>query len=333
MNRSAFRWLKAICLFFLGIVLVTGCQNTTKVTRPELPQLMIGYNSWTGNFPLAIAREKGFFAQRQLTLETRYSESLNPMLADFAAGKLDGMLLPLGDLILVSKKNPNIRAVAMIDESTEADAVVALANIQSVADLKGKRIGVILGSYGELFVTKMLEANGLNTNDVSLVSVEGSLVPLQLKSQTIQAGHTWEPYISQTVKTGAKVLFTGKQTPGLIPDVFAFQARVLRDRPNDVRAFLQAWFQAVDYWQANPQESSTLIAKIFKIDPKSASNKGVKFFSLNDNRTIFKSQNTNSNTFYQTVKLYNDFFIRTGSLDKPVDIRQLFNASFLEPKR
>jgi NitT/TauT family transport system substrate-binding protein len=207
--------------------------------------------------------------------------------------------------------------------------MVVQRDIKSVADLKGKRIGTKLGDFGELFVTKILETKGLSTQDVSLVNIEAEAIPAFLKSGEIQAGQTWEPYVSQAVKSGAKVLFTSKQTPGLIPDVIVFHGNVLRDRPQDVKAFIRAWFQAQDYWKANPEESKAIIAKTLNIKPETISIDGIQLSTLQDNLKAFTPGST-TESLYHTAKLYADFYTRTGGLSAAPDIQKLINPSFVQ---
>jgi NitT/TauT family transport system substrate-binding protein len=125
------------------------------------------------------------------------------------------------------------------------------------------------------------------------------------------------------------VLFTSKQTPGLIPDVIVFREPVLRARPADIRAFVRAWFQAVEYWQSNPKEGNAIIGKVLNIPPETISLEGVKLLTLNDNQQGFTSNNSTDSLYY-TAQLYANFFVRTGGLTRPPEINQLLDPSFLK---
>src|SRR6476469_9252101 len=253
------RFLSFVSLFLFSIMLIVACNSTQRVTnRTEQPPLQIAYNMWPGYFPMEIAEEKGFFAAQGVKVEPVYSENYLKYVSDFSAGKYDGFAATLGGIMSIIGKNPNIHIVLETDQSAGADTVVAQPDIKSVADLKGKRLGVKLGDYGELFVVKMLESNGLTNDNVALVNIEGEAIPAHIKSGDIQAGQTWDPYTSEAVKAGARLLFTSKQTPGLIPAGIIFRSTVLRDRPQDVQAFVRAWFQARDYWKTRPEESKAL---------------------------------------------------------------------------
>ncbi|MBD1907098.1 nitrate ABC transporter substrate-binding protein, partial [Trichocoleus sp. FACHB-832] len=94
-------------------------------------------------------------------------------------------------------------------------------------------------------------------------------------------------------------------------------------------AFIRAWFQAQDYWKANPEESKTLIAKTLSIKPEEVSTNGVQLSTLQDNLKAFTSGTTEESLYY-TAKLYADFYTRTGGLNTAPDIQKLIDPSFVQ---
>jgi NitT/TauT family transport system substrate-binding protein len=278
---------------------------------------------------MIIAQEKGFFTEQGVKVEPVYVENYITSLSDFSAGKYDGVTISVGSLMSIIGKTPDARVVLVTDQSAGGDAVVVQPNIQNVADLKGKRIGTKIGDFGELLVITMLERNGLTTDDVTLVNTEAEAIPARLQAGDLQAGQTWDPYISEAVKAGAKVLFSTKETPGLIPGVMVFRNNILINRPNDIQAFTRAWFQAVDYWKANPEKGNALIAKKFNIKPKEVSLDGLDLFSRQDNLKAL-TLGTTTESLHYTAKLYADYYIRTGGLSTAPDIQKLIDPSFVQ---
>jgi NitT/TauT family transport system substrate-binding protein len=326
------RLFRLVSLFLLSIVLIAACNSTTTVTsQKETQPLIVGYNLWPGLFPIAIAQEKEFFTAQGVKVKPVYIQNFLESVSEFSAGQYDGVAITVGSLMSIIGKNPEVQIAMATDESAGSDSIVVRADVKSVADLKGKRLGVRLGD-GELFVIEMLQKHGLTTDDLTLVNVEGEAVPARFKSGDIQAGHTWEPYLSEVTKSGGRVLFTSKDTPGLISTVIVFRTSVVRERPKDIQAFIRAWFQAQDYWKANPEESKALIAKTLSIKPEEVSTEGVKLYTLKDNLKAFTPGST-TESLYHTAKLYSDFYIRTGGLSTAPDIQKLINPSFVQPSQ
>ena len=319
--------IKGLIVFFMTMLLLTACMFSHP--QPQLPPLKFAYSAWTGFFPIAIAQEKGFFSAQGVKVETLLQENSQGLLADFDAGKYDGIFSSLGEIVPISATNPNLHLILVTAMSVGADAIVTQPEIQKIVDLKGKTIGVGIGSFGELFVTKMLEMNKMSPDQVTFVNVSGEQISDRLKSKMIQAGHSWEPHVSDVIKnrTG-KILFTSKQTPTLMPDVMTFTSKALRERPQEIRAFIRAWFQAVDYWQAHLKEGNAIISKVLNVAPETISLEGVKFLSLSDNRRELLPSNQTDSLYY-TAQLYSNFFVRSGNLTRPPNLKKFFDPSFL----
>ncbi|MEG4047026.1 ABC transporter substrate-binding protein [Microcoleus sp. Pol17_C1] len=322
MKRSFFT-----SLFIITCWLLFACHSVESV-KVKRPPLKVSFVPFIGYIPVTIAQEKGFFKAQGIDVELS-NVDYSMQQADFSAGKYDGIGLPLGNLIILSATNPDIQAVMVVDESTGADVVVAESHIKTILNLKGKKLGANLGGFSEVFVTEMLKTSKLTSDDVSLVKVDALEVPDRLQNKVIQAGHTWEPYLSESLKLGAKILFTSKQTPGLILDLVAFRGEVIRDRPEDIRAFVRGWLQALSYWETNIPEGNEIASKVLNIPSNKISFEGIDLTDLAENQNFFQSDNPNY--IYKNAKKYADFFIRAGNVTRLPNLETLFNSSFLTP--
>jgi NitT/TauT family transport system substrate-binding protein len=320
---------KASCfsLVVLLALLVTACVSAA--ATPERPPLKVAWSLWPGYYPMAIAIEQGLFAKHGAAIEPVFYTNYATQLPDFQAGKVDGIFFTLGDALLVDGGSPDsLRVVLVTDNSAGADVIVATADIATAADVRGKSIGANLGSFGELLVNNMLQANGLTPGDVTLVNIGPEGVPGAMPD-TIQAGHTWEPFTSEARAKDYHVIFSSTETPGLIPDVVAFRTSVIQERPEDVRAFIAAWFEALAYWQANPTEGNAIIAKHTGLKPEEVSAEGVKLFNLADNTQAF-ARGTDTISLYGSGQVNIEFLISTGGLTTAPEIERLLDPSFLK---
>ncbi|WP_445634266.1 ABC transporter substrate-binding protein [Nostoc sp. DSM 114161] len=320
--------LRCFSMFLIAACLLFACHAWTP-TEFKRPPLKVIFTSFVGEYPGIIAQEKGFFKAQGVDVELIYKRYTQLERANFSAGKYDGITASLGSFIILSTTNPDIQGVLIIDESTGADAVVAQSQIKTVADLKGKKLGANLGGFSEVFAIEMLKTANLTSDDVKLVKLEALEIPEGLKNNVIQSGHTWEPYLSEAIKLGGNILFTSKQTPGLILDMIIFRNDTIRDRPEDIRAFVRGWLQAASYWKANVQEGNAIVSKALKIPSNTLSLEGVNLTDLAENQKFFQSSNPNS--IYKTAKIYADFFISSGNVTRIPELKSLFNSSFLNP--
>ncbi|WP_189523363.1 ABC transporter substrate-binding protein [Nostoc sp. PA-18-2419] len=323
-----FKLLKYLNIFIITTYLLFAC-NSSAPTELKHPPLKVEFASFIGEYPGIIAQKKGFFKAQGVNVELIHKRYTQLEQANFNAGKYDGITLSLGSFIMLSATNPDIQSVIIMDESTGADVVVAQSQIQTVADLKGKKLGANLGGFSEVFVTEMLKSANLTSDDLNLLKLDASEIPQRLKNNVIQAGHTWEPYLSEAIKSGGHVLFSSKQTPGLILDMIIFRGEIIRDRPEDIRAFIRGWLQAAAYWKANVQEGNAIVSKALNIPSNTLSLEGVNLTNLAENQKLFQASDPNS--IYKAAKIYADFFIRSGNITRIPELKSLFNSSFLNP--
>lgn len=322
-------WPKLFILTLGTMVICAACN-----ARPEEPvttrePIRFAYDLWPGYYPALIANEKGYFEEEGIIVETINPENTDSMLADFVIGKYDVVAVALGDIVGLAETNPNVRVILVSDESAGGDALVAGHDIGSITDLQGQSVGVNQGGFAELFVTKLLEENGLTLADITIVNTDAAEIPILLEQGTIQAGHTWEPYVTEAKNRGNTILFTSADTPGLIPDVIAFRSQILEERPEDVKAFVRGWFRAVDFWLAHPTEGTLLAAQALAVSPAEISLDGIKLMTKNDNLALFQKGDSTASLFY-TSQLYVDFYLRIGTMGTPLNLDTLLDGSYLE---
>jgi NitT/TauT family transport system substrate-binding protein len=304
--------------------LLSACAKTPSAVKPPL---RVAWSLWPGYYPMAIAVEKGFFEKHGVQVEPVFYSSYGEQAPALASGKIDGAAGVLNDMLL-DRVAEKVQVVLIADNSDGSDQIVAAPGILSAADIRGKRIGTVKGTFGEFFAHAMLEQKGILPAEVTFVDVAPEAVPVAI-SNTIDLGHTYEPYTSQARAKGYTVIFSSAETPGLIVDVFAFRKSVLQERPADAKAFIAAWFEAVQYWQANPAEGNAIIAKATGQKVEEISVEGVKLFGLAANLKAFKAGNDTTSVYF-TAQKAQQFLIFTGDISIPVKVEEILNASFLQ---
>ena len=128
--------------------------------------------------PLIVAKEKGFFAARDLevTLVAPADPSAPPRLV--AAGQADIAISYQPQLHLqVQEGLPLVRIATLVETPLNSLVVLADSPIETLADLKGKTVGFSVGGFEDAVLGTMLEGAGLQTDDYTLVNVNFSLSP------------------------------------------------------------------------------------------------------------------------------------------------------------
>ena len=324
--------LKILTIILALLMLLTSACGQTDQDKKDTAPIIIGYSQWPGFAAINIADQQGFFdaegVKVQVVVYELYTDSLNSLVA----AKLDAYAGSLGDIITTTANETPLTVVWSFDTPTTAEALVGQTSLSGLADLRGKRVGFLSDGYGHLFVDELLRQQGLTEADITPVDMSPEAVPAALAGGEIDAGHVWEPYVTQAIAGGATVLATAQDTPGLILDGLAFRASVIKDRPDDVRAVVRALSRAMDYWQQNPAEGNLICAQANGIAETKIADAlgGMQIFTLADNQVILDRATSDPRSLYNAGRLYIDFFQTQGSLQTTPNLDSIINPSFLQ---
>ena len=252
----------------VSLLILPSCGGEAgKSERPQ--RLTLAIQTWVGYGPLYLAAEKGFFAEDGLDLVFVH-EDLDAARSDaFRAGMLD---VEAGTIdVLVNKRAAGLPvvAVAPIDYSLGADAVVATSDIHVLADLVGKKVALARDNAGEIFLSYLFHQAGLPFERGTIVSMAPDKAAEAFLNAEVDAAVTWEPWVTRALaREGAHVLVSTKDEPEIIVDVFNVREELVREKPDLVRALLRGWYKALDYYRANPDKASAIIAPYFNLSPQ-----------------------------------------------------------------
>jgi NitT/TauT family transport system substrate-binding protein len=319
------KFLHILSILLIIAIPLSAC--SANETIAEKQPLRIGWSLYPGWYPLVIAQQQGLFEKHGIEVELVLYPTYDDTAPQLGSGFVDAAALVLGDVLL--EDVGNYASVALVtDNSFGADQLIASPEVLETQDLRGKRIGFSTGTFGELLVREMLKKYNVDVDEVSFVEISPEQVPDAIPS-SIDIGHTFEPFASQARVNGNDVIFTSADAPGVIVDTIAFRNSILKERPEDVRNFINAWFEAVEYWQANPEEGNKIVAEATGQDIKDVSFDGVKFFDRNANLATFQPGTDTSSVVF-TAQMELQFLIETGVVTKPVNVNNILNASYLQ---
>lgn len=115
--------------------------------------------------------------------------------------------------IFAQAANSNLVYVANQPAAPKAEALIVPknSNIQSVQDLKGKRVVLNKGSNVHYLLLKVLEANHLKLDDIQVVYLPPADARAAFEKGAVDAWVIWDPFFAAAEQQlGAKVLATGE---------------------------------------------------------------------------------------------------------------------------
>lgn len=253
------QWLQLALLPAAAALVGTGCSASS-------PQaLRIGAHPWLGYELMFLARSRGFIQPEQVRLIEAPTASAS--LRALAAGTLEGAGLTLDEVLSARARGLMLTVVAVFDVSHGADVLLARSPLDSLAALKGRRIGVEQTATGALMLDAALTQGGVYPGDVTLVPLEFSAHESAYLSGRVDALVTFEPVRSLLLRQGARELFSSAQVPGLIVDVLAVRADVLPQQGDALRALVAGILRAQADWQRDPATCAALMAPRLRLQP------------------------------------------------------------------
>ena len=238
-------------------VLLTSCSQNTAAP------LRIGTNLWPGYEPLYLARELGYLDENTVRL-VEYT-STSQVLSAYRNGLLDAAAVTLDEAIKLADMGEQSRILLVTDISHGADALLGQTSLNSLADIKGKKIGVEHTALGAYFINRVIEIYKINRNDITLVPLEAHQHERAFDNREIDAVVTFEPMRSKILARGAHVLFDSSQISGEIVDVIIIKKNKLEQFKTHIEHLTSAWYLALNNIAEHPNETASILGQRMKL--------------------------------------------------------------------
>ena len=215
-----------------------------------------------------IAQDQQFFAANRLNINVK----------DYDTGKASTEALLKGDVDMAWVAEFPFVGRALAKEEISIIAIVGRYNeqvlfglkdrgINTVADLKEKKIGIPRNTIAEFYLGRFLELNGMKIQDVSLVDVPPPQSMDAITRGNIDGVIVWQPYSSQIrarLADRAAAFPIQSSQPGY--GTIACRNDWINGRPEIVNRFLKSLAQAEDYLTRNPAAAKTIVRKRLNYD-------------------------------------------------------------------
>jgi NitT/TauT family transport system substrate-binding protein len=296
--------------------LCAGCLDWFRSAREPL---RIGINAWPPFELLYLAQEKGFFRDEEVDIDLVDFSSYTGVLRSYHQGNIDGFFATLNEVLIADNFQDLPAVVLVADYSFGGDALVVRDRINSLSELKGKRIAYEESALGSYVLERILEIGGLKPGDVTAINRLPEEGEKDFAEGRADAVITYEPSLGRLLRAGgAKALFTSRDLPGEIVDVMVMRRSVLRDHADDTRRLLRAWFKALAWHEAHPDEAAAIMAKRQNVTVAEflGSLQGAHIPDLQENRQLMGTSGR-PGPLFQTAGRLGDFLARHQLTKRP----------------
>ncbi|MBF6078161.1 ABC transporter substrate-binding protein [Nocardia beijingensis] len=262
--------LALVAVVVAALLTVTGCRDSRTIPmaggRPQIT-IMVGGLEKVIYLPAVLTRQLGFFERNDIDVTLLGEQSGATAETALLTGDVQGVVGFYDHTIDLQAKDQCIRSVVqMSDVPGEVELVSkADADITSVADLRGKKLGVTsLGSSTDFLTQALTGQAGMGTADYTRVKVgAGQTFIAGMNHDGIDAGMTTDPTVAQMVNSGdARILVdlrteagTRAALGGLYPATSLYMSCATIDaHPDIVRKLAAAFVQTLRWIRTHTPE-------------------------------------------------------------------------------
>lgn len=280
------------------------------------PALRIAYSDWPGWVAWEIGIQKGWFKEAGVDVDFKWFEYV-PSMEAYSAGKVDAVCVTNGDALVTGSNGGKSVGILINDYSDGNDMIVAKPGITSVAQLKGKKIGVEVGFVDHLLLLYALKSANLSEKDVKIVNVPTDQTPQTLKSGSVDAIAAWQPNSGSALKlvAGSSAIFTSANVPGIIYDELVVSPKSLAERRADWLKVVKVWDRIAKFVKdgANADEAAKIMSARVGLtaDQYKPLMKGTHFMDLAEGKKHWaKAEGLES--VYGSSKIVDDFNLKNN---------------------
>ena len=208
------------------------------------------------------------------------------------------------------------------------------SGIDTLADLKGKRIGYFRGSTTHYAVMMALQQLGLRPDQVTLLHMAPAEQVDAMAKRELDAAVAWEPWMQRMVhEADARILATEGDI-GIYTNVASYSARRdwLRDNRETAVRFLGALLMAYGVLQKDPSVGVRALAGEMGISESWAEAiyrdapppKITEWATVRYNYSLVKGS-----AFHRRLGYLATFLFDEKLISKPLDVRDVLDASFI----
>jgi NitT/TauT family transport system substrate-binding protein len=215
-----------------------------------------------------VAQEAGLFKKHGLDVRINTGPSGSAMVAFLVNGQIESAFG--SEIAGVANHNldPNVVVVAQATRLVRWLAVVG-RNIDSLDQLKGKKVGIARGSGGEVFWLAMIDKLRLNAADYTVVNVEAPEMVAALERGNIDAYAVWEPWVTRGLAAvkNTKVL---KDQEGILEQGVYIYMNLgwIKKNPAQAEGFMRALVEATEIINKDRKRAARDVSAFLKsLDP------------------------------------------------------------------
>ena len=237
-----------------------GGGNSNKVT--------IGYLPSDHDSALFVADQQGLYKEKGIETELVQFNNGGDLMTAMASGKVDVGYVGISPVLSSVEKGVPVKIISAAQNEGSGVIVSSNSGINSAADLNGKNVATPgEASIQYVLLNILLKNNGLSIDKVNSSAMKTPSINDAIKSNTLDAGVTFQPFVSSSEADGNKVLMNSSQISPNHPCCVVVASQDLIDKnPDLVKNITAIHENATNYINENVQNNASSVVKLLPKD-------------------------------------------------------------------
>jgi len=214
-------------------------ENKLVVGMPTTPPNVV-------HMPVLVAKDLGYFDKCGAKVETLALDGGVKVFRAMVAGNVDVAMAPGAVTVVGRSKGVPVKGILSNLDKFEASMVVR-DNVKTMADLKGKRIGIQQpGGFADILSKNVLRAAKINPKDVNFVSIATEDVPALVADQIDTAIlHVEQEMLAKQKVAGIHAIARmWELQPKQLYQFMAVTEKTIKEKPKALECFVKANIEA-----------------------------------------------------------------------------------------
>ena len=268
------RMIAAVTMLTAAVMMFAGCGSSKKVSgNTDKPEVVnIGTQQMPDDERIAI--EKNYFEEelgvKVNIIEFQAGDIRNAMISK----SIDFALLGSSSAALGIANGMDVEVIWIHEILGDTERLVAKngSNINSIKDLKGKKVAVPFSSTSHYSLLKALELYGISEKDITLLDMQMPDIYAAWQRGDIDAAYAWEPTLSNLLKDGRTIISSKDLAEkGVVTsNVEIVRKDFAKKYPEIVTKYIKSLDKAVNLYDENHDEAADIISKSLNITKEEA---------------------------------------------------------------
>ena len=297
-------------------------------------KIMMGRTFGVSQMPGFIAEKKGFFKEQGLDVEYKAVPRGAIALEAMAGGNLQFAESAHAPFMAAVSRGVPLIGVGLACRGFQGNLVASNANakLKTLADFKGKRIGIQVGTGVHTVILMLLEKEGLKASDFQFTNLRVVDMPAAMAApgNTFDAVIGWNPFMARIVQGGyGKMIIPAKtfeqQAQITYPFLISTTQAYLKDHPDVVQKVINAYSKGHKYIRDHQDEA-------VKLYTEDVQKRGGKLTEDMVRLMLFDTDRYGGAAFsaadLKDLNSTRDFLLKEGKLKSKPDFGKVLDLSF-----